>query len=81
MDLAAKMFKDFKYGWLTYEFTTRLPHELNFLEEAENAYTCRKKKKNDPRVCVPKIYHDFSTERLLVMSYEEGIPVTKLKRI
>jgi predicted unusual protein kinase regulating ubiquinone biosynthesis (AarF/ABC1/UbiB family) len=39
--MAAVIFPDFKYGWLPHEFKTRLPQELNFKKEADNADKCR----------------------------------------
>ena len=57
MDIASKVFPDFKYQWLPHEFKVRLPLELDFREEAKNADKCREIFKNNPNVYVPKIYH------------------------
>jgi aarF domain-containing kinase len=40
-DMAGVIFPDFKYGWLPHEFKTRLPQELDFRKEAQNADRCR----------------------------------------
>jgi predicted unusual protein kinase regulating ubiquinone biosynthesis (AarF/ABC1/UbiB family) len=37
--------------------------------------------KDDENVYVPKIYHNLTRERVLVMSFEEGIPITHVKDI
>lgn len=37
--------------------------------------------KGNPNVYVPKIYHDLTKPRVLVMSFEEGIPVSQVKDI
>lgn len=38
-------------------------------------------KDHDPRVYVPKIYRDYTKERVLTMSFEEGIPVSQVKEM
>lgn len=54
---------------------------MDFTKEAKNAERCREIFKNNPNVYVPKIYHDLTKERVLVMSFEKGIPVTHIKDI
>ena len=46
-DAAKVFFPDFKYGWLAEEFKLRLPRELDFVIEAQNAERCRKIFKNN----------------------------------
>lgn len=75
------MFPDFKYGWLAEEFNTRLPREIDFNIEANNANRCRSIFKNDKRVAVPKVYDELTRYRVLVMSFEKGIPVTHVKQL
>jgi aarF domain-containing kinase len=73
------LFPGFKYGWLAEEFRTRLPKELDFVIEASNANRCRQMFKDCEDICVPKIYDEFTRERVLVMSFETGTPVTHVK--
>jgi aarF domain-containing kinase len=82
-DLAGMVFPDFRYGWLPHEFKTRLPQELDFVKEASNADKCRQlfAEKKDTRVYIPKVYHDFTRERVLTMSFEEGIPVSHVREM
>jgi aarF domain-containing kinase len=80
-DTASVIFPDFKYAWLADEFRTRLPRELDFGIEAQNAERCRKIFKNDKRIKVPDIYANYTRDRVLVMSYEQGIPVTHVKKM
>lgn len=80
-DVAGWIFPDFRYGWLPEEFKVRLPNELDFRKEAANADKCRGIFKNDPSIHVPKIYHEYTKERVLVMSYEKGIPVSHVKEM
>jgi ubiquinone biosynthesis protein len=58
-----------------------LPRELDYTLEAKNCIRCAEVFKDDPRVKVPKIYNDYTRERVLVMSHEAGIPVTHVKRM
>jgi predicted unusual protein kinase regulating ubiquinone biosynthesis (AarF/ABC1/UbiB family) len=44
------MFPNFKYGWLADEFKTRLPKELDFQIEADNAIRCGEIFANNPNV-------------------------------
>jgi len=80
-DSAARLFPDFKYGWLASEFRSRLPRELDFSIEAQNAERCRRIFKNEKHVKVPDIYSEHTRGRVLVMSYEDGIPVTHVKKM
>jgi len=65
-----KIFPDFKYGWLPEEFQTRLPQELDFVKEANNADRCRAIFENNPNVAVPLVFRELTTERVLTMSFE-----------
>ena len=76
-----KIFPDFQYGWLPEEFQTRLPQELDFVKEAKNAEKCAIIFKNNPNIAVPKVYNDLTTERVLTMSFERGIPATHVKEM
>ena len=77
------VFPDFRYGWLPHEFKTRLPKELNFVSEADNAEKCRQifKEKGEKRVVVPKVYKEYTKEKVLTMSFEEGIPVSHVREM
>ena len=75
VDVAKWLFPDFKYGWLAEEFRARLPLELDFKLEAKNAKKCAAMFKDNKRVRVPKIYDDYTFNRVLTMSFETGISV------
>ena len=80
-DAAARLFPDFRYQWLASEFKVRLPRELDFQIEATNADRCRQIFKGNKQVKVPDVYHEFTRPRVLVMSCEEGVPVTHVKQM
>ena len=75
------VFPDFRYGWLPHEFKTRLPQELDFRKEADTAEKCKEMFKHDKRVYVPTVYKDLTTERVLTMTFEDGIPVSHVKEM
>ena len=81
VDMAERIFPDFRYGWLPTEFQTRLPLELDFLEEASNCEKCDNLFKDNRNVAVPKVYREVSSSRVLTMSFEEGIPATNVKEM
>ena len=60
MDVAKTIFPDFHYSWLAEEFKTRLPRELDFAIEADNAKRCKQIFEHDKRVRVPKIYDEYT---------------------
>jgi len=76
-----KIFPDFKYGWLPEEFQTRLPQELDFVKEAKNCKRCGEIFKNNKNVSVPKVYDELTTERVLTMTFEEGISATNVRKM
>lgn len=80
-DIAGMVFPDFRYGWLPHEFKTRLPQELDFRKEAANAEKCKEMFKHDKRVYVPTVNKDLTTERVLTMTFEKGIPVSHVKEM
>jgi len=67
--------------WLPHEFKVRLPLELDFKKEAMNAERCREIFKGNKRVHVPKVYHNLTSQRVLVMSFEKGTPVSHIKEL
>lgn len=77
--LAGKIFERFDYDWLYKEVSKNIPIEMDFRIEASNAKRTAKIFENDKRICVPKVYDKFTKSRLLVMSFEKGISVTKVK--
>ena len=60
VDIAKAIFPNFKYGWLADEFKTRLPRELDFAIEAENAKRCAQIFSGNKKVSVPKVYDEYT---------------------
>ena len=53
--------------------------ELDFYHEAENAERFRRNFKDDPYVYIPKIYWDWTTDRVLVQERIKGIKITDIE--
>ncbi|MBW2973112.1 AarF/ABC1/UbiB kinase family protein [Candidatus Woesearchaeota archaeon] len=60
------------------EFERYTKNELNFLIEADNIEQFHDTFKKSTKIFVPKVYTDFTTDKVLVMDY---IPGTKLSEI
>ena len=60
--------------WLD-EVRHMMHREVNYPLEAETTRHFRDYLKDDARFIVPQIFPEYCTERLLVMSYESGVPV------
>jgi ubiquinone biosynthesis protein len=62
---------------LLQELTTHVGFELDMEREARSADRVREMFADDPHVIVPRIHHELSTKRLLVMERVRGIKITE----
>ena len=60
------------------EIQDLLHHEVNYLAEADTTERFYQRLQHDNRYIVPQIIRRHSSERLLCMTYEHGVPVTDL---
>lgn len=58
------------------EIRDLLKVEVNYELEAATTQRFYQRLKDDERYVVPQVFEDYSTDRLLCLSYEEGVPVT-----
>jgi predicted unusual protein kinase regulating ubiquinone biosynthesis (AarF/ABC1/UbiB family) len=56
------------------ELEERLHEELDYINEAKNIALFQKMFRDDPEVIIPEFYPDFSSRRVLTMSFLEGYP-------
>src|SRR5919197_153835 len=63
------------------EFHATLLIELDFEQEAQHAERFRRHFARWPDVYVPRIYHELSTRRVLVMDYVTGFKVTETTQL
>ncbi|AJQ27029.1 ABC1 kinase family protein [Pelosinus fermentans] len=59
------------------EFSKSLRSELDYTSEARNAEKISKQFTKNPMIYVPKIYWDYSTQKVLTAEYIEGIKISK----
>lgn len=57
------------------EIRMMLHYEIDYVRELEQLQWYQEKLKDDVRFVIPKVYPEFSTKRLLAMSYEDGVPL------
>lgn len=58
------------------EISDLLKVEVDYIAEAETTTRFYNRLKDDERYVVPEVIAEYSTDRLLCLSYEEGVPVT-----
>lgn len=60
--------------WLE-EVRMMMHREVNYPQEMETTRLFREHLRGDNRYIVPKVYPEYSTPRILAMSYEHGVPI------
>jgi Predicted unusual protein kinase len=63
------------------EFHTTIFEEMDYSQEARNAEVFRRNFESWKEVYVPTIYQIFSTNRLIVMEFIEGLKVTDIEQL
>ncbi|KAK6109367.1 ABC1 family protein [Brugia pahangi] len=74
-NLASKLFPGFHFLWLVDEMKRNLPRELNFKVEAANAKKLKEMFSHLDYLKIPKIYEEYTTERVLTMEYCDGAQI------
>jgi len=63
------------------EFSDWSMKELNFLNEANNIHGFYDSLRNSPNIKIPKVYDDYTTEKVLITEFIEGIELHNTKEI
>jgi ubiquinone biosynthesis protein len=63
------------------EFARTVRKELDFTEEARNCIRFKRNFSGSPDVCIPKIFSEFVTEKVLVMERINGVRIDDLGEI
>lgn len=63
------------------EFSKTVRKELDFLEEMRNCYRFKKNLEDNPDVYIPKVYREFTTEKVLIMERIEGVRIDNIAEI
>lgn len=58
------------------EISDLLKVEVDYFAEAQTTIRFYERLKDDERYVVPRVFEAYSTQRLLCLSFEEGVPVT-----
>jgi len=80
-DFVGYWFPDFAYSWLTPEFEDNMVLELDFIQEGRNGERLARMFASRTDVYVPKIKWNYTTERMLVMEFIEGVKITNVDAI
>lgn len=63
------------------ELVRSISHELDFIREGMNVDRFKRNFQGYPEVYVPNIYWEYTTKRMLVMEYIEGVKVNQIDKI
>lgn len=63
------------------EFSRSIHAEMDYTQEARNVDRFLKNFKDDKHIYIPKVYRDFSSERVLTLEYIEGTRSSDFERI
>jgi len=63
------------------QFAKSLQHELNFVTESQNAEQVAANFEGNPQIVIPKIYWEWTRERINVQEFVKGIPGVNLAAI
>jgi ubiquinone biosynthesis protein len=63
------------------EFARTVRKELDFLEEARNCARFRRNFEHDPDIHIPKVFHEYSTDKIIVMERIEGVRIDDIEGI
>jgi aarF domain-containing kinase len=74
-----KIFPDYEFDWLAEELKINLPLELDFENEHLNLSRCAKNFNGFKGIIIPKVF--FSSPRILIMKFEEGVKINDLKKL
>lgn len=71
----------FNFPAMVTDFARQILSELDFVRDGKNADLFRKNMVDFEKVKIPKIYWQYSGERLLVMEYMRGVRIDKTEQI
>ncbi|CAF0763225.1 unnamed protein product [Rotaria sordida] len=77
-----KIFPKFEFGWIIDSVKSNLERELDFKLEGENADQCYAQLSPYLKyIYVPKVFWEYTTKRVLVMEYIDGIKVSDTEKL
>lgn len=78
--LSSYFIKNYNFDIFSYvvEFEKHIYKELNYLIEVGNMLRFETLLEGTEGVCVPKVYEDFCTEKIMLMEFVDGIKISKI---
>ncbi len=73
---ASRLLRDFDLTPVIDELSANVPLELDFINEGHNAEMIARNFADQDNIIVPRIYWEYTTRRLLIMEFVDGIKVT-----
>jgi len=75
----AQFERNLDFGPIIEEISTNVPQELDFINEGHNAELIAKNFADRDDIIVPQIIWEYTSRRLLVMEYVEGVKITDME--
>ncbi len=63
------------------EFAKHLDDELDLIREAANGSQLRRNFEGSPLLAVPEVYWDYCTPEVMVMTWMDGVPISRLEEL
>lgn len=77
-----KIFPKFDFGWMIDSVKSNLERELDFKLEGENADQCYQQLSPYLKfIYVPKVIWEYTTKRILVMEFIDGIKISDVDKL
>ncbi|EOA34996.1 hypothetical protein CARUB_v10020089mg [Capsella rubella] len=77
----AKIFPEYRFDWLVYEFVKSISQELDFIQEANNSERIAKNFKHNKMITVPKVFWELTTTQVLTMQFCKGFKVDDVESL
>ncbi len=81
INVLARLERSFNLGIILREVRKYVPLELDFINEGQNAERIAHNFTSRDDVLIPHIYWEYTTRKVLVMEYMEGIKVTNVEAL
>uniref|UniRef100_A0A8C5MSY0 AarF domain containing kinase 5 n=1 Tax=Leptobrachium leishanense TaxID=445787 RepID=A0A8C5MSY0_9ANUR len=75
------MHPSFGFSWVLKDLKGTLSQELDFMNEGRNSERCARDLKSMPYITIPRVYWDFTSQRVLTADYCEGCKVSSVEGI
>ena len=73
--------KDYELHGMLREFSGWLEKELDYMAEGKNAEKIAQGFEGDPQVVIPRIFWEYTTRRVLTMTYIDGVKLNDRQKI